>query len=291
MLWVRVAVLMVLVYGALVILVWAFQERLAFPAPRSTVPDPRDLGLAHGQRIQLATANGTKLAGWFLAPRNPGLSPGLTRGALTLGARAGTESGVGVPALLWFYGNGETIAHIWTILRDFQPPGTALMVVDYPGYGGSGGRATERALYEAADAAYAALAKWPGIDAARIYVYGRSLGTAVATYTAAHHAASGLILESPFTSAHDMSRRHYGLFPSFIVRLRLDNLAAITRIRCPLLVFHGTEDLLVPPDMGRRVAQAAPGPVELVPIEGAGHNETYERGGRAYRDKLWEFVR
>jgi fermentation-respiration switch protein FrsA (DUF1100 family) len=81
------------------------------------------------------------------------------------------------------------------------------------------------------------------------------------------------------------------LVPTFILRLRLDNLAALRRVRCPVLVFHGTADRLVPPAMGRRVAAAAPGPSELVLIEGAGHNDTYEFGGRAYRDKLWEFIK
>ena len=111
-----------------------------------------------------------------------------------------------------------------------------------------------------------------------------------ATYTAATQPVAGLILESPFTNAREMSGQHYGLFPRFILRLRLDNLGAIARVRCPVLVFHGTADLLVPPRMGEAVARAAPGPVELVWIEGAGHNTTYEVGGKKYREKLWQFV-
>jgi fermentation-respiration switch protein FrsA (DUF1100 family) len=99
------------------------------------------------------------------------------------------------------------------------------------------------------------------------------------------------VLESPFTNALDMGRRHYAFFPGFLLRLRLDNLDTIRRVRCPVLVFHGTEDWLVPLDMGRRVARAAPGPVELVLIDGAGHNDTYAMGGTAYRDKVWAFLR
>ncbi len=100
-----------------------------------------------------------------------------------------------------------------------------------------------------------------------------------------------LILESPYTNAREMAARSYWIVPSFLVRLKLDNLSTIGRVRCPVLVFHGTADRLVPMDMGRRVAEAAPGPVEFVMIEGAGHNETYEVGGRAYRQKLWRYVR
>ena len=87
-----------------------------------------------------------------------------------------------------------------------------------------------------------------------------------------------------------MAHYHYRLFPRLILRLSLDNLSTIMRVRCPILVFHGDADRLVPTSMGQAVAAAAGGPVEVVLIHGAGHNETYDIGGRAYRDKVWEFV-
>ncbi len=271
MLVLRITVGLAFVYTVLVLLAWLFQERLAFPAPRAGVPDPRRVGVEHGERVALVSADGTRLAGWYLAPK-------------AVVARQPS------PGLLWFYGNGENVAAIWPVVRDFQPPGTAVLVVDYPGYGGSEGRTTEAGLYAAADAAYAALVARPGIDPRRIYVYGRSLGSAVATHTAARHPAAGLILESPFTNAAAMARHLYKLLPPFSVTLRLDNLANVRRIHCPTLVFHGDADRLVPTAMGLAVAAAAAGGAEVVLIHGAGHNETYALGGREYRDKLWDFV-
>ncbi|HEX4574831.1 MAG TPA: alpha/beta fold hydrolase [Gemmatimonadales bacterium] len=257
-------------YVLVVLLAWLLQERLAFPAPRAPVPDPRRLGIANGERIELVAADGTKLAGWYLPPGD---------------GAAGRR-----PGLLWFYGNAENVAALGPLLRDFQPAGSALLAIDYPGYGGSGGRATEAGLYAAADAAYAALARRPEIDARRIYVYGRSLGSAVATYTAVRHPVAGLILESPFTTAAAMARHLYRFLPPLPLRLALDNLAHIRRVHCPVLVFHGTADRLVPTAMGMQVAAAAGGPVEVVLIQGAGHNDTYALGGRDYRDKVWAFV-
>jgi hypothetical protein len=259
-------------YLVILLVLWAFQERMAFPAPRAPLPDPSSV-LGYGERIELTMRDGTRLAGWYLPPR------------------AAEDGGGAFAALLWFYGNGETIGAIWPVIRDFRPPGAALLVVDYPGYGASGGRASEAGIYEAGALAYQALATRPGVDRERIYVYGRSLGSAVATRIAADHPVAGLILESPFTRARDMAARTYRIFPQFLVRLRLDNVETIRRVHCPVLVFHGTADMLVPMDMGRRVAEAAPGPVEFVMIEGAGHNETYDVGGRAYRDKIRDFVR
>lgn len=218
--------------------------------------------------------DGTLLVGWYLPPVD------------TVAA----EQRQAAAALLWFYGNAETIGTIWPVLRDFRPPRTALLVLDYPGYGASGGRASEAGLYAAAELAYDALLAHPELDPARVFVYGRSLGSAVATHLAATRPVAGLVLESPFTSAHDMSRRHYPFVPPFLLRLRLDVLAAIRQVRCPVLVFHGSADLAVPVGMGGRIAAAAPGPSELVLIDGAGHNDTYDRGGRAYRHRLWDFI-
>ena len=266
-----------LAYALLVLLAWLFQDRLAFPAPRASVPDPKRVGVENAERVELVSGDGTKLVGWYLAPK-------------TLKVPQPPPTSRTFPGLLWFYGNGETVAAIWPIVREFQPPGTAVLVVDYPGYGGSGGRATEPALYAAAEAGYATLATRPGVDPQRIYVYGRSLGSAVAIYTAARRPVAGLILESPFTSAAAMARHHYGLFPRFLLHLSLDNLTAVKRVDCPILLFHGDADRLVPTAMGMAVALAAPGPVEVVLLHGSGHNDTYEIGGRAYRDKMWAFI-
>jgi len=257
-------------YIVLCVVLWALQEKITFPAPRAALPDPAQT-LGYGERVELMMHDGTKVVGWYLpplaAPRRP------------------------FAALLWFYGNGETIAAIWPIIREFRPPNAALLVLDYPGYGGSGGRSSEAGIYEAGDLAYNALLSHVEVDRHRIYVYGRSLGSAVATHVAATHDVAGLILESPFTSARGMAARHYRIFPRFLVRLGLDNLDRIKRIHCPVLIFHGTADMLVPITMGREVAAAAGGPVEFVMIEGSGHNDTYDMGGKAYREKLAAFVR
>src|SRR6266496_6778970 len=294
MLVLRILIGLGLAYLVLLLLAWRFQDRLAFPAPRASLPDPREVGVENGEEVELVSADGTTLVGWYLKPEVRG-------GWRRLGEVDAVRSNLPQPpptsptpptspGLLWFYGNGETVAAIWPIVREFQPPGTAVLVVDYPGYGGSGGRTTEAGLYAAADAAYGALAARRDVDPQRISVYGRSLGSAVATYTAARHPTAGLVLESPFTSAAEIGRHLYALLPPFVLTLRLDNVANVRRIHCPILVFHGDADRLVPPAMGLAVAAAAAGPVEVVLIHGAGHNETYDRGGREYRDKVWEFV-
>src|SRR5437016_3082015 len=297
MLVLRILIGLGLAYLVLLLLAWRFQDRLAFPAPRASLPDPKRVGVENGEKVELVSGDGTKLVGWFLKPEVGEVRGGLRRTGEVDGARSNLPqppppfpTSPTSPGLLWFYGNGETVAAIWPIVREFQPPGTAVLVVDYPGYGGSGGRATEPALYAAAEAGYTMLATRPGVDPHRIFVYGRSLGSAVAIYTAAHRPVAGLILESPFTSAAAMAKHHYRLVPRFLLHLSLDNLTTVKLVHCPILLFHGDADRLVPGAMGMAVAAAAPGPVEVVLLHGSGHNDTYEIGGRAYRDKMWAFI-
>src|SRR3989442_2196481 len=157
MLLVRILLGLLLGYAVLVFLAWAFQERIAFPAPRGAVPDPRQVGAANGERIELMMRDGTRLAGWYLTPRGP----------------AGDRPGPPWPALLWFYGNGENIASIGAIVRDFQPPGAALLVVDYPGYGGSGGRAARATLNPVGDLSFTASPRPPGREPPASHAYPR----------------------------------------------------------------------------------------------------------------------
>src|SRR2546430_11200282 len=156
MLALRIIVGLGLAYTLLLLVAWLFQDRLAFPAPRAKLPDPKRVGVENGERVELVSADGTKLVGWYLAPKNlepPPTSP--------------TSRG-----LLWFYGNGETGAAIRPIVREFQPPGTAVLVLDYPGYGGSGGRATGGALYAPPGPPHAGPTPPPPVGPPRPFAYG-----------------------------------------------------------------------------------------------------------------------
>jgi pimeloyl-ACP methyl ester carboxylesterase len=183
----------------------------------------------------------------------------------------------------------ETIGGIAPVLREFRPPGTGMLVLDYRGYGQSGGRPSERGVYRDALAAWDFLSLRPEIDSTRIAVYGRSIGTAVALYLATERPAAALILESAFSSGKAMAKRHYALVPTSLLTLRLNNLERAGQLDIPLLSFHGTDDWIAPIEMGRAVA-AAGNAEEFVTFEGAGHNETYQVGGTAYRDRLLAFL-
>jgi len=71
MLVLRILIGLGLAYLVLLMLAWLFQDRLAFPAPRAKLPDPNRVGVENGERVELVSADGTKLVGWYLAPNLP----------------------------------------------------------------------------------------------------------------------------------------------------------------------------------------------------------------------------
>src|SRR5947199_5288976 len=106
MLLVRILLGLLLGYAVLVLLAWAFQERIAFPAPRGAVPDPRQVGAANGERIELMMRDGTKLAGWYLTPPGP----------------PGDRPRPPWAALPSFYRNGQNIPSDGSVGRGFHRP-------------------------------------------------------------------------------------------------------------------------------------------------------------------------
>ena len=265
------AAVAVLIYIATAILAWRYQDRMAFPAPRSPLPNPKTLGIPDGKRIAIVTSDGVALQGWYLPP-DPTPEPGSK-----------------APGLIWFYGNMETIEGIAPELRRFRPAGTGLLVLDYRGYGSSAGEPTETGVYRDADAAWDHLASLPEIDSTRIGVYGRSIGSVVALYLATERPVRVVILDSPFSTGREMAEHHYSFLPLALMRLSLDNISRAEQLTVPLLIFHGTEDRIAPIEMGHAVAHAGRAD-SLIELVGAGHNDTYAVGGDMYVQAFLQFL-
>jgi uncharacterized protein len=169
-------------------------------------------------------------------------------------------------------GNLET----WTAGVDFyRRVGYDLFIFDFRGYGKSTGRIESEAQL-AADvrAAYDAVA--PRYRDLPIVVYGRSLGTALATELAAQTHPALLVLVTPYTSMGAIARRLYPWAPGALLKYPLRTDAALGAVRCPIVLLHGTRDVLIPITESRALLKLAKAPIELVAIEGATHNDVQE---------------
>jgi fermentation-respiration switch protein FrsA (DUF1100 family) len=99
-------------------------------------------------------------------------------------------------------------------------------------------------------------------------LYGESLGGAVAVAAAARRPPGLLVLESTFTSAREMARRHYPFVPPALVRLGYDSLGRIDAVGCPTLILHGPHDSIVPFEMAEALFHAAPEPKYFATLDG-----------------------
>ncbi|MGK0179583.1 MAG: fermentation-respiration switch protein FrsA (DUF1100 family), partial [Nitrospinales bacterium] len=108
---------------------------------------------------------------------------------------------------------------------------------------------------------------------------------------ALNNSARGLILESVFTSASDMSKKIMPLIPlGWAIRSKLDAINKVPKLKLPKLFLHGDRDEVVPFDLGRKLYEAAADPKIFYTIQGAGHNDTYIMGGRDYYNALDGFI-
>jgi fermentation-respiration switch protein FrsA (DUF1100 family) len=167
---------------------------------------------------------------------------------------------------------------------------TQVFIVDYRGYGRSEGRPSEEGLYTDARAAWRYLVEERGIAPARIVIFGKSLGGAVAVELATQVKPAGVILESSFTSVPDMAARHFPFVPKALIRTKMNSAGKIARIRAPKLHIHSPADEVVPYELGRELFDAAADPKRFHRVEGAGHNETYLVGGSGYFAAIRDFM-
>ncbi len=248
---------------------WEFSEKgiVFFPDP-DLIGTPGDFGLKY-EDVWFEAADGVRLHGWWVPQ----------------------ASGAKAPVLLWFHGNAGNISHRLEnikLLHDLV--GVQVFIFDYREYGRSQGRISREGTFKDAAAAYRYVAETRGLPASEIILFGRSLGTALATDLAVRLPCRALILESAFTNSSDMAK----LFAPFMFDWRpsvpYDNLGKIDNLKVPVLIVHGDEDEIIPVEMGRRLYAAAHEPKELYIIPGAHHNDTYLVGGKEYFEKLRNFI-
>ncbi len=182
---------------------------------------------------------------------------------------------VGRPSIVFFHGNGGSLALAAQETQGFAAQGYGVLLVEYRGYGGNPGSPSEDGFYRDGRAALAFLAK-QDIAPERTVIIGHSLGTGTASQMAKEVTPAALILLAPFTSLPDAAAEAMPFVPArLLVNARFDNLAKVPALKLPVLIMHGTADRVVPFALGERLAKVAPRGT-FRPLPGAGHNISLE---------------
>jgi fermentation-respiration switch protein FrsA (DUF1100 family) len=197
--------------------------------------------------------------------------------------------------MLYLHGNDKNIGAARDLdnAARFHSMGYNLLIAEYRGYGKStGGEPSEDKMYEDAESAWRYLVKQRAVEPKRTFIYGHSLGGAIAIDLGMHHPnAAGIIAESTFTSIVDMAARQYAYLPAdLLLNQRFDSMSKLSRMKIPLLFIHGTWDRRVPYQMSQRLFESAPQPKFLKLIEGGDHGNSAIVAPLEYKAAVNEFV-
>lgn len=180
-----------------------------------------------------------------------------------------TEKPKGV--VVFFHGNAGSLKRWGDVAESFISRGYDLFVFDYRGYGKSTGHIkSEQQLFDDAEQIYRHLSS--RYAAQGIVIYGRSLGTGIASQLALRHPPKMLILETPYVSLKDLTAQFYPYVPGFLLKYPLRTDLALPQIKCPVYLFHGTADEVIPYESSQRLLALIRSPKELVTIADGMHN-------------------
>jgi pimeloyl-ACP methyl ester carboxylesterase len=172
--------------------------------------------------------------------------------------------------VLFFHGNMENIEHYNQYVPIFTGKDYSLWMVDYPGFGKSTGKRTEERMYRDAIFIYEQAIKQ--FDPSQISIYGKSIGTGVASYLASVKIADQLILESPYYSIEALASHYLPVYPvSLLTNYSFPIHAYLQRSKMRTTIFHGTDDEVVPYAQSVKLVKENPN-IELVTIKGGKHN-------------------
>lgn len=260
-----------------VLLGWGYlcyiESRLLFAPARTLTATPQSWGLPFDD-IYFTTEDQQKLHAWFM-PANQDVV-----WAATLMR----------PTILYLHGNAGNIGDRLEKIALFHHMGVNVFIVDYRGYGRSQGRPSEKGVYHDARAAYDYVVKQLEVLPASIYVYGVSLGGAVAVDLVQHRAVAGLILDSTFSSVKDMGQWLFPWMPGQLIQARFDSVHKIQKSDgLPKLFFHSTDDRTVPLALGQKLYNKAPEPKKMVLVSGA-HTEAHIWDRPRFQEVLRQFL-
>lgn len=240
-------ILLVAVYLAGLVVLYVRQREMLFPIPPVGRTAPDAAGLPEAEEHVLTTSDGENVIVWHV-PARPGR-----------------------PVILYFPGNGDFLAGRVSRFKAMTADGTGLIALSYRGYAGSSGAPSEQGLLRDAAAAYAFTSA--RYAAERIVAWGFSLGTGVAVALASEHPIGRLILKAPYTSTVDIAALAFRFAPvRLLMRDPFRSDERIERVTVPLLVMHGTNDLVISIVFGERLFALAHEPKQFVRFAGGGHD-------------------
>lgn len=256
---ISLAVVLAILFVALMSLRGAISRPLIFPAPKMRL----EVQLPGGT---LVTAKGERVAYGYYAPG-------------------------GKKLVIFFHGNGEVMGSMQDLAAAMLKEGFSVLLTEYPGYGYAAEYSvSEENIYTDCTALIQSVQLQYAHAPADTILWGFSLGTGVAVEMGARKIGERLILMAPFTSTGDAAEHHFFSVARWLIVDNFDNKAKAPRINYPVLIVHGERDRVLPFKMGQELAGLFPKGA-LIAIAEADHNDLFSRLSTADWEDIVRFAK
>jgi fermentation-respiration switch protein FrsA (DUF1100 family) len=196
----------------------------------------------------------------------------IKKGVVINGLHFQAENSKGV--VYYLKGNSKSIKGWGKFAVDFTIHGYDVIMMDYRGFGKSTGKMSQQSMKDDALLVYDKLKEIINED--KIIVYGRSLGTGLATKVASMNNPRMLILACPYFSMSKNVKRYLPFIPlGLVMRYQMPTYKWIKYVQCPIKIIHGTNDKMIPFKSSLKLSKMNPSLTRLYPIIGGGHKNLH----------------
>lgn len=190
-------------------------------------------------------------------------------------------------AVLYFHGNRRNIERYATHASHFTRNNYEVWMIDYPGFGKSTGDRSEQVMYDDALRFYK-LAR-SRFSADSIVLYGKSLGSGIASQLASVRDCKRLILETPYYSMDALMAHFAFLFPvKLMSKFHFPTNQYLENVDAPVHLIHGTRDGIIPFGQSKKLKKHFPA-AQLIAIDRGKHNDLHTF--REFHTKLDSLLR
>lgn len=181
------------------------------------------------------------------------------------------EDSIPKGVVLYFHGNRDNVNRYAKYVTNFTKNGYEVWITDYPGYGKTTGKFTEENVYKQAMEVYKlANSKFKKNN---IIVYGKSLGSGIASWLASKEPCRRLILETPYYSIPDLFNSHAPIYPvNAMIKFKFPTGEYCKKVMAPVTIFHGNNDWVIPYSCAEKLKKNLKPGDEFITIDNGAHN-------------------
>jgi len=178
--------------------------------------------------------------------------------------------------VFYLHGNAGNMQRYGHYSSKFTEKGYDFFMMDYRSFGKSRGEVSEEAIHEDAQWIYEEVLKKYNYSEDEVVIYGRSLGSGIATKLASNNVPKTLILETPYYNIADVAKSWIPFLPyqSFL-RYTFRTDLWLPTVKCPVYIFHGTADKIVPYSSGQKLAPLLTSETHFITLKNGGHNNLH----------------